>query len=167
MVIEEQVLDESYEAMEFLKTFYPHVKAFFNVSFETFVSALKTTGKLLYSSIKYVFDYDFSRFNQDLKWLLKQFTKAKNLSENAIVDIISSILSSKIFWIIICIFLLSNVFGAISTIISAKTVIASTTALTGTSTAVATTASVASSAILTAFINAGLAATAAIIAIKK
>jgi len=174
---EEQELLESYEFVEWLKSVYPFLQSAFKFSLESFLTGIRSLGREVFQIYKKIKDYDWSNIQTDLnsfiKLLLKLQSQIKNLKEDAgqvVLDLIRTIMSSRIFWIVLFIFLLSNVFGAISSIVAAKGLIATSTAIAGqsiTTVNVAAMTATISSATSTAFVNSFLAAGAALVAVFK
>ena len=174
---QEQQLLESYELAEWLKVVYPYLLGVFKFSLDAFISSIRMLGSTLFFIYKMIKDYDWSYIQSNLKSFMKTLLRLRTLSLNlkedvgsAVLDLVKSILSSKIFWVVLFIFLLSNVFGAISSIVTAKSLMMTSTAIAGqsiTTVNVAAMTATISSATTTAFVNSFLAAGAALVAVFK
>jgi len=159
--LESNNIDELYESMDLLGTFKEFgslIKSLWDISVEQFISGIKTLGRLGLEILRFIGKYTVQAFKTDLRELIKNLVYLKrNLNENVVVDILGTILRSKVFWILLLFLFVGNVFGAVSTIVSAKAALSATAGVAGVSSVTVAGVAGASTATLNAAISSGIA----------
>lgn len=124
----EETLNGSQELLQYISTILN--SGGISVTIDHLKNTFRKIGAPLIGILNFIKGFNFKDIKKEYKDLIKKLVKTKNqlkqvnesLVEN-IIDLIRSILSSKIFWIVLLVIFATNVVGAVSAIASMNTMI--------------------------------------------
>lgn len=124
----EETLNGSQELLQYISTRLNSNGISFTI--DHLKNTFRKIGSPLIGILNFINGFNFKNIKKEYKDLIKKLVKTKNrlkqvnesLVEN-IIDLIKSILSSRIFWVVLLIIFATNAVGAVSAIASMNTMV--------------------------------------------